>query len=89
MSLVLAKSKAGHDKGKVFVVTTSNDIDALVADGEHRTIDHPKKKKWKHLQVIKTLPDEVNLLAEDPLNDSLIKKILMTYQNNHTDRKEL
>ena len=77
------------DLSKIRVLSYANDIDALVADGEHRTIDHPKKKKWKHLQVIKTLPDEVNLLAEDPLNDSLIKKILMTYQNYHTDRKEL
>ncbi len=89
MSLVLVTSKAGHDKGQVFVVVSSNEREAAIASGEHRTIAQPKIKKWKHLQVIKKLPQEVSVLAEDPLSDSLVKKILKTYQSYQKDRKEI
>ena len=89
MSLVLAKSKVGHDKNRVYVVLESTPDAARLADGIHRTVSRPKIKKWKHLQVIKSLPLDMIKLAEDPLDDALIKKILKTYQNNHEDRKEI
>ena len=89
MSLVLAKSKVGHDKNRVYVVVESHEDTAVLADGTHRTMARPKIKKWKHLQVIKSLTQELRSLAENPLDDALIKKILKTYQNNHEDRKEI
>lgn len=48
----LAFSKAGHDKGKVYVIVgTEGDI-AFLSDGRLKPVTSPKKKKLKHLQVV-------------------------------------
>ena len=47
----IVKSKAGHDSGNVFfVVEISDDNHVLIADGDRRRIERPKKKKIRHLQ---------------------------------------
>ncbi len=47
----IVRSKAGRDKGKVFFVVKVLDNDhVLIADGDLRKSDSPKKKKVRHLQ---------------------------------------
>lgn len=50
---MLAVSKAGHDKGKAFVVVRIEGGRIWVADGEGRTVEEPKQKNRKHLQPVK------------------------------------
>ena len=49
---MLAKSKAGHDNGRVYVILNVDDAYVYLADGSNRTMDNPKKKKKKHVQLI-------------------------------------
>ena len=49
---MLAKSKAGHDKGLLYVIYDVDESYVYLVDGEIRTIDKPKKKKRKHVQII-------------------------------------
>lgn len=49
---MLAKSIAGHDSGKMYVICNKDDRYIYLTDGERRTLDRPKKKKVKHIQVI-------------------------------------
>jgi len=49
---MLARSKAGHDKGHVYVIMKEQDAYVYLVDGNIRTIEHPKKKKKKHVQII-------------------------------------
>ncbi len=49
---MLARSKAGHDTGKVYVIIEVDDTYVYLADGSIRTLKNPKKKKKKHVQVI-------------------------------------
>ncbi len=49
---MLARSKAGHDTGKVYVIIEVDDAYVYLADGSIRTLKNPKKKKRKHVQVI-------------------------------------
>lgn len=49
---MLARSKAGHDAGKVYVIIDVDDTYVYLTDGQIRTIDNPKKKKRKHVQLI-------------------------------------
>ena len=47
----IVKSKSGHDKGNLFfVVKVLDDDNVLIADGDRRKSENPKKKKVKHLQ---------------------------------------
>jgi ribosomal protein L14E/L6E/L27E len=43
-------SKAGRDKGGRFIVLSVSDNYAMLANGELRKVDKPKRKKIKHLQ---------------------------------------
>ena len=52
-SIVL--SKAGHDTGRVYIVLSVDNKMALIVDGIHNNIIHPKKKRVTHLKPIGTL----------------------------------
>lgn len=48
----VAKSAAGRDKGRYFVIIEIIDSQYVyIADGDLRTKDHPKKKKLRHLRL--------------------------------------
>lgn len=70
MTGMFAISKAGHDKGQMYVIIREEGELVYLADGRARTIDHPKKKKKKHLQLVKTDLDED--LTEKIRNHSII-----------------
>lgn len=62
MTGMFAVSKAGHDKGRMYLVLKEDDEYVYLADGKIRTIENPKKKKKRHVQPVKTGIDEA--LAE-------------------------
>ena len=49
---MLARSKAGHDKGHVYVIYEVDETYVYLVDGKIRTLSNPKKKKRKHVQII-------------------------------------
>lgn len=56
----IVKSKSGHDKGDVFFVVEVIDNDhVLIADGDRRRSENPKKKKVKHLQPYNRINNNV------------------------------
>lgn len=56
-SIVLSKS--GRDKGRYFFVLNIIDKEyLLLADGRIRTIEQPKKKKYKHCSVFSKTGDK-------------------------------
>ena len=56
---MLARSLAGHDKEKVYVITKIEDAYVYLSDGKNRKTDNPKKKKKKHVQLIR-IKHEIN-----------------------------
>ena len=48
----LVTSKAGHDKGTLYVVMASEGDFVYLSDGNLRPPDKPKKKRRKHIQPI-------------------------------------
>ncbi len=77
---MLAKSKAGHDKGHVYVIFDVDETYVYLIDGVIRTISRPKKKKKKHIQLI---CEEHDLSG---LDDVGIKRILKLF-DKETGRK--
>ena len=50
---LFAISKAGHDKGNIYVIVREDNEYVYVADGVSKTLEKPKKKNKKHIQIIK------------------------------------
>lgn len=48
---MFARSLAGHDKGRLYVITGVEDPYVYLVDGRIRTADRPKKKKLMHVQL--------------------------------------
>lgn len=70
---MLAKSLAGHDKGQVYVIYDVDETYVYLVDGQIRTIDKPKKKKKKHVQLICKKHEIVGM------DDVAIKRILKLF----------
>lgn len=47
-----ATSKAGHDKDCLYVIVAEEGDFVCLCDGRLKTIDKPKKKRKKHVQMI-------------------------------------
>ena len=80
----LATSKAGHDKGKVFVIIAEENEYLWIADGKTKTGEHPKKKNKKHVQIIKVFKDDhviENLKSGKPVKEEDIRRVIKSYLN--------
>lgn len=69
-------SKAGRDKGLAMVVLEVEGEYLFLADGKHRPIKNPKKKKLKHVQPTNT---EIQLEYDRGLQDADIRKQLKIF----------
>ena len=54
---MLARSRAGHDAGALYVITEADDTYVYLVDGRIRTLDKPNKKKRRHIQIISRTVD--------------------------------
>ena len=86
----LATSKAGHDKDRLYMIVGEEGECVYLCDGRLRGVEHPKKKKKKHIQIIHSsaqdtliqiikqdLPgerDEINRQIRKTLEDYLSNK---------------
>lgn len=58
MTGFLASSKVGHDKDKIYVIIKEDTEYVWLADGKIKTVEKPKKKRKKHIQVIRYFYNE-------------------------------
>jgi len=83
LSVVLGQvvySKAGRDKGKIFIITGLLDDEYIfISDGDLRRIENPKKKKLKHLVVTKNIVDLIaqKLSTDAKVTNAEIRKALV------------
>lgn len=80
---MLATSKAGHDKDSVYVIIREDGEYIYVADGQNRTVDRPKRKNKKHVQLIKKkrMPE-----PENGFDDLEMKRMIKEYLREREER---
>ncbi|WP_028234413.1 hypothetical protein [Pseudobutyrivibrio sp. MD2005] len=85
MDLMLAISKAGHDKKDIYVIINEDDNYYYLANGTTKTLEKPKKKKKIHLQLIKNIPSDIldEIADRNSLDDVAIKRILKSYNRRN------
>lgn len=85
----LATSKAGHDKERLYMIVGEEGECVYLCDGRLRGVEHPKKKKKKHIQIIHSSAQDTliqiikqNLPEERDEIDRQIRKTLEDYLRN-------
>lgn len=74
-----AKSKAGHDCNQIYVIINCDDEYVYLVDGRLRGMEHPKKKRKKHIQGINYTDQEImkkmncNLLRNEDIKKAIKK----------------
>lgn len=69
---MIAKSVAGHDKDRFYLILKLNSGKALIADGKRRKVEKPKEKSFKHLRGTNETVD-VALYKSNPKIRRLLK----------------
>ena len=80
-------SKSGHDKTLPFVVLRVDGEYLYLADGKRRTLEHPKKKKQKHVQKTNIICEAIRekLLHDGYLLNAEIAKALKEFGRNEKE----
>lgn len=70
---MFARSKAGHDKGKLYIIMKTEGEYAYLTDGRIRPLGKPKKKKIRHIQ-----PEYRSSCEQEPekMSDDDIKRAI-------------
>ena len=71
---MLARSLAGHDEGNLYIIVKTDQKYVYLVDGNIRTLDRPKRKRKKHVQLILK---KYNVSEAD---DTAIKRILKEWK---------
>lgn len=83
MKVKFALSLAGHDRGRYYVLLEEHREEGyvLLADGLRKPMEQPKRKNFRHIQVIGRLPCETAqfLEGEEVLTDLVIRRALKLY----------
>lgn len=77
---MLAVSRAGHDKDTLYLVLENDGTYVWLTDGKRRLLETPKKKKCKHVQMIRHLPDEILDQMRNITLDAHVRKLLADYR---------
>lgn len=86
MTGMFAVSKAGHDKGKLYIIIKEENEYVYLADGRQKPLEAPKKKKKKHIQIIKRIgkdgcpaADAVDIEGNQQVRNEDIKRAIKEY----------
>ena len=77
--MYLARVKAGHDRNQYYVVQSQDEKFVYLVNGTTRTCDRPRKKSYKHVQLVKKLPQEVLEAVNKPVLAHISGKLRMNF----------
>ena len=75
---MFARSLAGHDKSKLYLISKIDEEYVYLVDGKIRTTDNPKKKRIKHIQIDYQIMEFIQdkLATEKKLTNEDIKRAI-------------
>lgn len=84
---MMARSLAGHDRGKMYMILSQDEQYVYLSDGVYRTVDKLKKKKKKHIQIDYRISQEIQKLLDEgrPIRNSDVIKARREYGNKNRE----
>ena len=78
---MLAWSRAGHDKDTLYVIVKTEGEYVYLSDGRLKPVDHTKKKKIRHIQIVRQIPEELLGLNIVTIKNEEIRKAIRRFSN--------
>ncbi len=73
----IVRSLAGHDRLEYYMVLKSEGGELLLVNGRNKDLLHPKKKKQKHVQIIRGTDETIcEKLASGKISDADVIHLL-------------
>ena len=84
---MMARSLAGHDRGKMYMILSQDEQYVYLSDGVYRTVDKLKKKKKKHIQIDYRISQEIQKLLDEgrPIQNSDVIRARREYGNKNRE----
>ena len=85
-------SAAGRDRGKLFYVIGTEGVYVLIANGKDRKLEHPKRKKLKHVRFVTRTASRVALklrTGEKVLNSEMRRELAIFRQYLSQNQEEV
>ena len=85
----IVKATAGRDAGKFFFVLAVQGDFLLLADGKHRRVENPKRKRQKHIALV---GESHSLVAEkirsgEKITNSELRKAIAAISGGNQDQE--
>ena len=85
----IVKATAGRDAGKFFFVLAVQGDYLLLADGKHRRVENPKRKRQKHVALV---GESHSLVAEkirsgEKITNSELRKAIAAISGGNQDQE--
>ena len=86
----IVESVAGRDQGRLFFVLDIDGVYATIADGRIRKLEHPKRKKLKHLRLAARTDSCVaeKLKQGDAVLNSELRKALAIFGQEYKSQNQ-
>lgn len=83
-------STAGRDKGILFYVIGTDGAYVLAANGRQRKLEHPKRKKLKHVRKVPRAETRVarKILSGDKILNSELRRDLAAFSQEITGQNQ-
>jgi len=84
----IVKSIAGRDEGGLFFVLAAEGDFLLLADGKHRRVEHPKRKRMKHVQPVENAnPLAERIRSSEKITNSELRKAIAAISGGNPDQE--
>lgn len=79
---VFVTSKAGHDKNKLYIIIKADSEYVYLVDGKYKTLETPKKKNIKHVQIINKIEEALaaKISKSETVRNEEIKRAIKLYK---------
>ena len=85
----IVKSTAGRDKGELFFVLATEGDFLLLADGKLRPVEHPKRKRRKHVVLRRADGGELSrrIRSNESITNSELRKAIAAVRGGDQDQE--
>ena len=85
----IVRSLSGRDEGKLYFVLSAEEDFLLLADGKHRRLENPKRKRKKHVTLVETGENAVaeKIRSNEKITNSELRKAIAAISGTNPDQE--